>query len=67
MTSAFLHYGLTHLLFNMWALYVVGPPLERWLGWLRFSALYALSAMGGFTSYSRVRAWAGIATECAPG
>jgi membrane associated rhomboid family serine protease len=46
-TSAFLHYGLTHLLFNMWALYVVGPPLERWLGRLRFSALYALSAMGG--------------------
>jgi membrane associated rhomboid family serine protease len=46
-TSAFLHYGLTHLLFNMWALYVVGPPLERWLGPLRFGALYALSALGG--------------------
>ena len=47
MTSAFLHYGLTHLLFNMWALYVVGPPLEIWLGRLRFCALYALSALGG--------------------
>ncbi len=46
-TSAFLHYGLTHLLFNMWALYVVGPPLERWLGRSRFGALYALSALGG--------------------
>jgi membrane associated rhomboid family serine protease len=46
-TSAFLHYGLTHLLFNMWALYVVGPPLEMWLGRLRFVALYALSALGG--------------------
>lgn len=46
-TSAFLHYGLTHLLLNMWALYVVGPPLEMWLGRLRFSALYALSALGG--------------------
>ena len=42
-----MHYGLTHLLFNMWALYVVGPPLEMWLGRLRFSALYALSALGG--------------------
>jgi membrane associated rhomboid family serine protease len=42
-----LHYGLTHLLFNMWALYVVGPPLELWLGRLRFGALYALSALGG--------------------
>ena len=46
-TSAFLHYGLTHLLLNMWALYLVGPPLERWLGRLWFGALYALSALGG--------------------
>ncbi|MGD1239814.1 rhomboid family intramembrane serine protease [Mycobacterium seoulense] len=46
-TSAFLHYGATHLLFNMWALYVVGPPLEMWLGRLRFGTLYALSGLGG--------------------
>jgi len=46
-TSAFMHYGLMHLLFNMWALYVVGPPLEQQLGRLRFGALYALSALGG--------------------
>jgi membrane associated rhomboid family serine protease len=46
-TSAFLHYGVMHLLFNMWALYVVGAPLEMWLGRLRFGALYALSALGG--------------------
>jgi membrane associated rhomboid family serine protease len=46
-SSAFLHYGITHLLFNMWALYVVGPPLEMWLGRMRFTALYVLSALGG--------------------
>lgn len=46
-TSAFLHYGAMHLLLNMWALYVVGPPLESWLGRLRFGALYALSGLGG--------------------
>jgi membrane associated rhomboid family serine protease len=46
-TSAFVHYGPAHLLFNMWALYVVGPPLEMWLGRLRYGALYALSALGG--------------------
>lgn len=46
-TSAFLHYGVAHLLFNMWALYVVGPPLEIWLGRMRFGALYALSGLGG--------------------
>ena len=47
LTSAFLHYGPAHILFNMWALYVVGPPLEAALGRLRFSALYLLSALGG--------------------
>ena len=46
-TSAFVHYGATHLLLNMWALYVVGPPLEMLLGRLRFGALYALSLLGG--------------------
>ena len=47
LTSAFLHYGIVHLLFNMWALYVVGAPLEMWLGRMRFVGLYGLSALGG--------------------
>lgn len=47
LTSAFLHYGAMHLLLNMWALYVVGPPLEGLLGRARFSALYLLCALGG--------------------
>jgi membrane associated rhomboid family serine protease len=47
LTSAFMHYGIVHILFNMWALYVLGPPLEQHLGRLRFVALYALSALGG--------------------
>lgn len=47
LTSAFMHYGITHLLFNMYALYIVGPPLEIWLGRQRFGSLYVLSAMGG--------------------
>lgn len=46
-TSAFLHYGLPHLVLNMWALWAVGQPLELWLGRLRFAALYGLSALGG--------------------
>jgi membrane associated rhomboid family serine protease len=47
LTSAFLHYGLMHILFNMWALWVVGPQLESWLGRTRFITLYILSALGG--------------------
>ncbi|BBZ78407.1 rhomboid family intramembrane serine protease [Mycolicibacterium anyangense] len=46
-TSAFVHFGIAHILFNMWALYVLGPPLEQHLGRLRFGALYGLSALGG--------------------
>lgn len=52
-SSAFLHewglsgFGITHILFNMWALYVVGPSLERLLGRTRYLALYLLSALGG--------------------
>jgi membrane associated rhomboid family serine protease len=47
LTSAFLHSGITHILFNMFALFVVGPPLEIWLGRARFIALYLVSAIGG--------------------
>src|SRR3954454_14009591 len=47
-TSAFMHYGVTHLLFNMYALFVVGPALEMSLGRLRFTGLSALSALGGW-------------------
>ncbi|CAJ1586912.1 rhomboid family intramembrane serine protease [[Mycobacterium] wendilense] len=46
-TSAFLHYGAMHILFNMLALYIVGPQLELALGRLRFGLLYGLSALGG--------------------
>ncbi|GIH23348.1 rhomboid family intramembrane serine protease [Acrocarpospora phusangensis] len=52
-TGAFLHmpprgaFAITHILFNMWALWAIGPELERRLGHLRFAALYLLSALGG--------------------
>lgn len=46
-SSAFMHFGIAHILFNMWALYVLGPPLEQHLGRLRFGMLYGLSALGG--------------------
>jgi len=46
-TSAFLHYGLPHIFFNMYALLLVGPQLERVLGRLRFVVLYVLAGVGG--------------------
>lgn len=47
LTTAFLHGGIIHLAFNMYALWVTGPFLERYLGIARFLALYVLSALAG--------------------
>ena len=47
LTSTVLHSGILHLLFNMYALYWLGPQLESMLGRMRFAALYVLSALGG--------------------
>jgi membrane associated rhomboid family serine protease len=47
LTSMFLHYGIFHLLLNMWALWVVGGVLEPLLGRIRFLALYLISGLGG--------------------
>ncbi|NUW44404.1 rhomboid family intramembrane serine protease [Nonomuraea rhodomycinica] len=46
-TGAFVHGSLMHVLFNCWALYVLGPSLERAFGHGRYLALYLLSALGG--------------------
>jgi len=46
-TSMFLHFGLLHLLMNMWALLVLGRLLEAALGPWRFLALYLVSGFGG--------------------
>ncbi|MGH3243409.1 MAG: rhomboid family intramembrane serine protease [Spirillospora sp.] len=51
-TAMFLHdrggnFGITHILFNMWALWAVGRVLEPVLGRWRFIVLYVLSGLGG--------------------
>ncbi|WP_245616092.1 rhomboid family intramembrane serine protease [Phycicoccus jejuensis] len=46
-TSGFAHGGLTHIAFNMYALFVMGQYLEPMLGRSRYIALYLLSAFGG--------------------
>ncbi|MFF8988611.1 rhomboid family intramembrane serine protease [Streptomyces sp. NPDC014983] len=54
LTGAFLHltpgegtFGITHILFNMVALWNIGRVVETQLGRLRYLALYLLSALGG--------------------
>jgi rhomboid protease GluP len=46
LTSLFLHYGAIHLLFNIYALYILGPALERSIGAIRFLICYLVSGIG---------------------
>ena len=46
-TPIFLHGSLMHIGFNMYALYVLGPGLERYYGHGRFLLLYLLSGFAG--------------------
>ena len=53
LSSAFLHSPDTilHILFNMYALWLIGPYLESLLGWARFLALYLICALGGSVGF----------------
>jgi membrane associated rhomboid family serine protease len=54
-TSAFLpgtgNLGIVDILFNMWALLIVGPAMERTLGAVRYLSVYLVSAIGGSVLY----------------
>lgn len=52
LTSAFLHFGLEHLLSNMLILFFIGDHLERALGKIKYLIFYLGCALGsGFVSY----------------
>src|SRR5712692_9414355 len=47
LTTTFVHGGLLHLAFNMYALYALGQGAERIWGRGRFLAIYIIAAIGG--------------------
>lgn len=50
-TSMFLHGDILHLFFNCYALYVIGPQLESFMGKVKFLFIYIFSGiLGGFLS-----------------
>lgn len=46
-TSAFTHYDIFHLLFNMYALYVIGAQIESFFGKTKYIVIYLFSAIIG--------------------
>jgi membrane associated rhomboid family serine protease len=46
-TAGFLHAGLLHLMFNAFALYVLGSMLEPAIGRLRFAIIFFVSLLAG--------------------
>jgi len=46
-TPLVVHYGIVHIGFNMWALWVIGPPVEKVMGRWVFLASYLLCGVGG--------------------
>ena len=45
LTSTFLHFGILHLLFNMWAIAATGPLVERLYGSIAYGYAYLLAAV----------------------
>jgi len=52
-TPIFIHIGLLHLFFNSYALWIVGPQVEKLYGGARFVILYVLTGVAGvYGSYA---------------
>src|SRR5437588_4487346 len=52
-TPIFIHIGLLHLFFNSYALWIVGPQVEKLYGGSRFVILYLLTGIAGvYGSYA---------------
>lgn len=49
-TSMFLHLGFTHVLFNMFSLFLFGPELEKIAGKMRFLTIYFLAGIFGIAA-----------------
>jgi rhomboid protease GluP len=51
-TAMFIHFGIPHLLFNGWALYIFGREVEMFFGSPRFALIYIVSGLfGNVVSY----------------
>lgn len=47
LTATFIHIGVMHLLFNLYALYAFGPMVEGYFGHYRYLAIYLIAGLLG--------------------
>lgn len=59
LSYAFLHGGLSHLVFNMFGLWMFGAELERVWGSRRLLVFYTASVLGAAATQLAVAAWSG--------
>jgi hypothetical protein len=50
-TSVFMHGGFTHILFNMFGLFMFGTFLESRIGWQKFIMIYLVAGVVGNVGY----------------
>ena len=55
--AMFLHFGPLHLGMNMLALIIIGPWVERSLGWVRFVAVYFVTGIGSMAAVLGLMYW----------
>ena len=53
-TANFLHYGSIHLGSNLLGLWILGPYVEFYLGWIRYLIIYLISGMAAITIFTLV-------------
>lgn len=46
-TSIFIHIGITHLIFNSYALYIFGTQIERLMGHKKYILFFLITGIGG--------------------
>lgn len=56
-THMFMHGNFMHLLFNMFAIYMFGPPVEAVFGPKRFLFYYLATGLGSFVLHMAVMHW----------
>lgn len=57
LTALFLHYGLLHIAINLYALYLLGPELERLIGSFKFTVSYLIAGLGSSVGVVLARAF----------